>query len=190
MCFNFLDKGEEKKLSDLFKYIDQDHNNVISEVDIENAFKKNNIKYTDEHIKNILYVFDYDQSTLIEYQEFLRVLCDKEDLFKEENLKNVFNAIDTDKNNFINIEDIQKFVPNDEGIKNKIEKEFMEPFGMKNEDKMIYSQFCEIIINNKTYAEVNNFKSRYQKVKIMKEQLENKNEENENEENKNETNGN
>ena len=190
LCFNFLDKGEEKKLSDLFKYIDQDHNNVISEVDIENAFKKNNIKYTDEHIKNILYVFDYDQSTLIEYQEFLRVLCDKEDLFKEENLKNVFNAIDTDKNNFINIEDIQKFVPNDEGIKNKIEKEFMEPFGMKNEDKMIYSQFCEIIINNKTYAEVNNFKSRYQKVKLMKEQLENKNEENENEENKNETNGN
>ena len=85
---------------------------------------------------------------------------------------------------------IQKFVPNDEGIKNKIEKEFMEPFGMKNEDKMIYSQFCEIIINNKTYAEVNNFKSRYQKVKIMKEQLENKNEENENEENKNEINEN
>ena len=180
LCFNFLDKEEEKKLSDLFKYIDQDHNNVISEIDIENAFKKNNIDYTNENIKNILYVFDYDKSTLIEYQEFLRVLCDKEDLYKEENLKSVFNAIDTDKNNFINIEDIQKFVPNDEEIKNKIEKEYMEPFGMKNKDKMIYQQFCDIIINNKTYAEVNDFKSRYQKVKIMKELLENNNNNNEN----------
>ena len=180
LCFNFLDKNEEKKLSDLFKYIDQDHNNIISEIDIENAFKKNNIKYTEEDIKNILYVFDYDQNTLIEYQEFLRVLCDKKDLFKEENMKIVFNAIDTDKNNFINIEDIQKFVPNNEEIKNKIEKEYMEPFGMKNKDKMIYEQFCDIIINNKTYAEVNDFKSRYQKVKIMKELLENNNINNEN----------
>ena len=180
LCFNFLDKNEEKKLSDLFKYIDQDHNNVISEIDIENAFKKNNIKYTEEDIKNILYVFDYDQNTLIEYQEFLRVLCDKKDLFKEENMKNVFNAIDTDKNNFINIEDIQKFVPNNEEIKNKIEKEYMEPFGMKNKDKMIYEQFCDIIINNKTYDEVNNFKSRFKKAKIVKEQFENNNEKNEN----------
>ena len=180
LCFNFLDKNEENKLSDLFKYIDQDHNNIISEIDIENAFKKNNIKYTEEDIKNILYVFDYDKNTLIEYQEFLRVLCDKKDLFKEENMKSVFNTIDTDKNNFINIEDIQKFIPNNEEIKNKIEKEYMEPFGMKNKDKMIYEQFCDIIINNKTYDEVNNFKSRFKKAKIVKEQFENNNENNEN----------
>ena len=171
LCFNFLDKTEEKKLSELFKYIDQDHNNIISQFDIENAFNKNNIEYTDENIKNILNVFDYDQNTLIQYQEFLRVLCDKEDLYKDENMKSVFNAIDNDNNKFINIEDIQKFVPNDEETKKKIEKEFMEPFGMKNNDKMIFDEFCEIITKNKTYEEANKFKSRFKKIQIANEKL-------------------
>ena len=171
LCFNFIDENEERSLSILFKYIDQDHNNVISEDDIKNAFKKNNIVYTDEDIKNILYVFDYDQNNLIQYQEFLRVLCDKEDLFKEENLKRVFDAIDTDNNQYINGKDFQEFIPNDEGTKQKIEKEFMEPFGMKGDDKMIYDQFCEIIKKGKIYSEVNNFISRIKKIKQLKENL-------------------
>ena len=171
LCFHFLDKEEEKKLSDVFKYIDKDHNNYISENDIKNALEQNNIKSNDEQIYNIFYAFDYDHNDSIQYQEFLRVLCDKKDLHKEENMESVFNAIDIDKNQFISIEDIQKFVPNDEEIKNKVKKEFTEPFGMKNNDKMIYDQFCELIRKNKTYAEVDNFKSRAKKAKIMKEKL-------------------
>lgn len=168
LCLNFLDKNEEKKLSEVFKYIDKDNNNSITEDDIKNTFNKNNIEYNEEQIKNILYVFDYNRNNSIQYQEFLRVLCDKKDLYKEENIKSVFNAIDIDKNNYINIEDIQKFVPNDDETKSKIEKEFTKPFGMQNEDKMIYEQFYEIIRENKTYDEVNNnFKNQYKKVKLM-----------------------
>ena len=171
LCFNYIDKKEEKNLSDLFKYIDHDHNNVISEEDIKIAFQKNNINYTDEDIKNILYVFDYDKNNLIQYQEFLRVLCDKEDLFKEENMKSVFNALDTDNNQYINSKDFQEFIPNDEYTRQKIEKEFMEPFGMKGEDKMIYSQFCEVIIKDKIFSEVNDLRSRIKKIKQLKENL-------------------
>ena len=166
LCFNFLDKDEEKKLSNLFRYIDQNHDNVISDEDIIIAFKKNDITYTEEQIKNILNVFDYDQNNLIQYQEFLRVLCNKEKLYNNKNMESVFKAIDTDNNQYINIEDIRRFVPNDEETKNKIEKEFMEPFGMKNEEKMIFSQFCEVIMKNKTYADVNNVKSRIEKAKL------------------------
>ena len=171
LCFHFLDKDEEKKLSDVFKYIDKDHNNYISENDIKIALEQNNIKYNDDQIYNIFFVFDYDRNDSIQYQEFLRVLCNKEDLYKEENMESVFNAIDVDKNQFISIEDIQKFVSNDDEIKIKVEKEFTEPFGMKNKDKMIYDQFCELIRKNKTYAEVDNFKSRAKKAKILKEKL-------------------
>ena len=78
LCYHFLDKNEELKLKEIFNYIDQDHNNIISEEDIKNAFTKNNIKYTDEDINNILNVFDYDNNKLIQYQEFLRVLCNKD----------------------------------------------------------------------------------------------------------------
>ena len=172
LCFNFIDKEEEIKLSQLFHYIDKDHNNILSEQDIKDAFTKNNIKFTEEQIKNILYVFDYDQNNLIQYQEFLRVLCNKEDLFKEQNLKNVFDVIDEDNNNYINADDIIKFVSNEEGIKNKVEKEFMEPFGMKPENKMIFSQFCEIIKNDKLYPTVNSMKNKIKKAMLQKNMLE------------------
>ena len=168
LSFNFINKEEEKKLKFLFNYIDKDHNNVISEEDIKVAFTKNNIKFTEDQIKNILYVFDYDKNNLIQYQEFLRVLCDKEDLFKEENMKSVFNVIDDDKDEYINADDLKKFVPNNEGINNKIEEEFMAPFGMNPTDKMIFTQFCEIIQKDKTYPVVNNFRSRAKKVKQFK----------------------
>lgn len=155
LCFNFIDKSEEKKLSDLFKFIDKDHNNVIKERDIKGAFERNGIEYTQEQISNILNVFEYDHNSFIQYQEFLRALCDKQDLFKEENLKIVFNAIDYDKTNYINSDDIKKFVAHDEENKNIIEKEYMEPFGMKSNDKMNYEQFCEIIREDKLFSEVN-----------------------------------
>ena len=172
LCFNFIDKEEEIKLSQLFHYIDKDHNNILSEQDIKDAFTKNNIKFTEEQIKNILYVFDYDQNNLIQYQEFLRVLCNKEDLFKEQNLKNVFDVIDEDNNNYINADDIIKFVSNEEGIKNKVQKELMEPFGMKPENKMIFSQFCEIIKNDKLYPMVNSMKNKIKKAMLQKNMLE------------------
>ena len=148
LCLHFLDEEEEKKLSDLFEYIDKDRNNVISEKDIKNAFDKNKIIYTDEDIKNILDVFDYDQNNLIQLQEFLRVLCNKKKLFKHENIESVFNTIDIDKNNYINAEDIKKFVAKDEKAKNKVEKEFMEPFGMKPDDKLLYHHFYQVIKND------------------------------------------
>ena len=148
LCLHFLDEEEEKKLSDLFEYIDKDRNNVISEEDIKNAFDKNKIIYTDEDIKNILDVFDYDQNNLIQLQEFLRVLCNKKKLFKHENIESVFNTIDIDKNNYINAEDIKKFVAKDEKAKNKVEKEFMEPFGMKPDDKLLYHNFYQVIKND------------------------------------------
>ena len=171
LSYNFINKEEEKKLEVLFKYIDKDSNNIISEEDIKDAFTKNNIEFTEEQINNILYVFDYDKNNMIQYQEFLRVLCDKEDLFKEENMRSVFNVIDDDKDEYINADDLKKFVPNTEGIKNKIEEEFMAPFGMDPNDKMIFNQFCEIIQKDKTYPEVNKIRSRIEKVKQVKKVL-------------------
>ena len=158
ICLNFLDKEEEAKLIDLFKYIDKDNNNVISEEDIKNAFDKNKIEYEEEDIKNILDVFDYDKNNLIQQQEFLRVLCNKDKLFTTENIESTFKKIDIDNNEYINIEDINKFVAKDEKAKNKVEKEFMEPFGMKPEDKMIFLQFLKVIKDNKLYPEAISFK--------------------------------
>ena len=155
LCYNFIDKGEEKKLTDLFTYIDVDHNGVITIEDLKCAFNNNDIEYTEEQINNVLYVFDYDKNNNIQYQEFLRVLCDKKNLFNEENLRAVFNVIDADKSNTISFEDIEKFVTHDEKAEKIIEKEIMEPLGMRLDDRMSFEKFCEIMREDKAFNEVN-----------------------------------
>ena len=42
---------------------------------------------------------------------------------------------------------------------------------MKENEKMIYDQFCEVIRKNKTYPEVNTFKSKAKKTKMMIDKL-------------------
>ena len=102
-------------------------------------------------------------------------------MFNENNLKATFDAIDTDNNNLIDAKDIQEFIPHDEETMNKIEKEFMEPFGMKADNKIIYTQFREIIIKDKTFDEVNNYKSRIEKIREQKKVFELEQKENEKE---------
>ena len=154
LCYHFIDKDEEKKLSDFFKYIDYDHNNVISIENLKHAFDTNSIEYTEEQMNHILNVFDYDENNKIHYQEFLRILCNKENLLTEENLRMVFNVIDVDKSNYITLEDVEKFVTHDENDQNIIKEKFMKPFGMKSNDKMSYEKFRKIMIEDKAFDEV------------------------------------
>jgi serine/threonine protein kinase len=145
MCLHFLDKDEEKKLNNLFKIIDHDNKNAITEENIKEAFTINKIEFDQEQINNILYVFDYDQNNLIQKLDFLRVLCDKEKLFSKDNLISTFEAIDLEKNGYITIEDFKNFINNDENMKNKIGEEPIEPFGMNPENKMTYIHFFEVM---------------------------------------------
>jgi serine/threonine protein kinase len=154
MCLHFLDKDEEKKLNNLFRYIDRDNKNVITEENIKEVFTINDIKFTQEDINNILNVFDYDQNNLIQNQEFLRVLCNKEKLFVLNNIKSVFEAIDSEKKNYLTIEDFKNFITNDENLKNKIGEEPIEPFGMKPEDKMTLIHLKEIMTKNKFFPDI------------------------------------
>ena len=147
LCLNYIDEEEKNKLKDLFDYIDEENQNLISEENIKNALNKNNIIYSEEDIINILYVFDYDENNLITYEEFLNILCDK----KTEHLINIFNDIDIGNKDYININDIKNFIAKNENFINKVKNDTKEPFGMKPDDKMNYIQFCNVIIENKPY---------------------------------------
>ena len=157
MCLHFLDKDEEKKLNSLFRYIDRENKNLITEENIKEVFTINEIKFTQENINNILYVFDYDQNKLIQNQEFLRVLCDKKKLYDLNNMKSTFEAIDSDKKNYITIEDFKNFITNDENLKNKIGEETEEPFGMNPGDKMTLIHLNEVMTKNKLFSEISLF---------------------------------
>ena len=157
MCLHFLDKDEEKKLNSLFRYIDRENKNSITEENIKEVFTINEIKFTQEDINNILNVFDYDQNNLIQNQEFLRVLCDKKKLYDLNNMKSTFEAIDSDKKNYITVEDFKNFITSDENLKNKIGEEAIEPFGMNPGDKMTLIHLNEVMTKNKLFSEISLF---------------------------------
>lgn len=166
MCMNFLDKEEEQKINKLFKYLDHDNKNAITEENIKEVFTINEIEFTQENINKILYVFDYDENKLIQYQEFLIVLCDKKKLFNTDNLTKVFNIIDVNKNNtYITDEELKNFANNDENLKKIIGEEPVEPFGLKPENQMNLIQFFLGMKENKNYPEILGKKKTGRKLK-------------------------
>lgn len=152
LSYNYLDHDEADKLNYIFDYIDKDKDNKITEEDLIIAFNNKGIKYTKEQLDSVLYVFDYDKNNNIQRQEFIRHLCDKDELFNDYNMQRFFNAIDYNKNNYIDEQDIISFIEKDERITTHvIEKEFMEQFGMKINDKITYEEFCEAIRKNQIF---------------------------------------
>ena len=149
LCFNFINKDEEKKLREVFRYLDRRDKNRIHLEDFEQCFKEKNIDISKDEIKNILNVLDSDGNNSIEYQEFLRAMCDKNELFSDKNLKSAFNNIDLGKKGFIDSNDIKQFVFGNKKVNDVTFKDCLKQIGMKTKTKMNFKKFSEIIKNNK-----------------------------------------
>ena len=151
LCFNFIEKDEEKKLTQVFRLFDHNKKNRLSKKDFKETFKASGVSYTDEQIDNLFHNLDSDGNNSIEYQEFLRGMCDKNCLYSDNNLENVFYSIDLDKKGFINADDIKKFVYKNEKLDEKMFLKYLRQIGMDLTSKMNFSQFVDIIRNQKLF---------------------------------------
>lgn len=150
LCLNFINKSEEKKLLNLFRIIDRENKNTLNKKDLENIFKENNVDYNEDVINHIIDILDNDKNDKIEYQEFLRAMCNKENLYSDNNLRSTFAFIDNENKGFINAEDISKFIFKDNKMHSNEVEEYIKSFGMSMNDKMNLEQFC-YAIKNKRY---------------------------------------
>jgi Ca2+-binding EF-hand superfamily protein len=149
LCYNFIDKEEEKNLRKLFRYFDRNEKNRLVENDFRYAFDANNIEYNDEDIKRIMEILDSDGNNSIEYQEFLRGICDKEALHSDENLKSVFEAIDEDRKEYINVQDIKNFIFKKKEIEDNKFLDYLNRIGMNLSSQLKYDEFVDIIRGKK-----------------------------------------
>ena len=149
LCYNFIDKEEEKNLRKLFRYFDRNEKNRLVENDFRYAFEANNIEYSDEDIKRIMEILDSDGNNSIEYQEFLRGICDKEALHSDENLKSVFEAIDEDRKEYINVQDIKNFIFKKKEIEDNKFLDYLNRIGMNLSSQLKYDEFVDIIRGKK-----------------------------------------
>ena len=165
LCFNFIDIEEEKKLSELFRFLDQKNRNKLEYEDFRRGFIEANIIVSHDDLKKFMKLLDTDGSKLIEYQEFLRALCDKDMLFKDENLKAVFNVIDKDKKGYINLKDIKNFIIGikDDNFKESDLEKLGEKLKVSNDSEITFEKFCDFIRNFKVKKEKTLRKSLFHK---------------------------
>ena len=165
LCFNFIDKEEEKKLNELFRFLDQKNRNKLEYEDFRRGFIEANIIVSHDDLKKFMKLLDTDGSKLIEYQEFLRALCDKDMLFKDENLKAVFNVIDKDKKGYINLKDIKNFIIGikDDNFKESDLEKLGEKLKVSNDSEITFEKFCDFIRNFKVKKEKTLRKSLFHK---------------------------
>ena len=149
LCYNFINKEEEKNLRKLFRYFDRNEQNRLVREDFANAFKDNNIEYTEDDINRIMEALDSDGNNSIEYQEFLRGMCDKDSLHSEENLKSVFETIDEDSKGYINVQDVKNFIFKKKEIEDKLFEDYLKNIGMNMDSKLKYDDFVDIIRERK-----------------------------------------
>ena len=154
ICNNFLSIDEEKKLRPVFRYIDKGGKNSFGKEELNKCLKEIHIDLSEEGLDNIFKIIDSNQNNKIEYQEFLRVTCDKNSLLTDENLRNSFSALsEGEGKEFINANNIKKFIFHDVDIQDDMLNEYLEQFGMKKDEKMNFEQFCDILRNNKKLNE-------------------------------------
>lgn len=147
---NFVLTDEETKIRELFRYMDEGNKNLVSKDDVKRTLKEINITLSDEEIDKIFNYLDSNGSGYLEYQEFIRAVCDKESLLSENNVKGVFLTISGGKDE-ITQSDIKKFIFHDSKINDTILKEYFEQFGMKEEDKINFNDFYDMIKNGTLY---------------------------------------
>ena len=154
ICNNFLSIDEEKKLRPVFRYIDKEGKNTFVKEELNKCLKEIHIDLSEEGLDEIFKIIDSNKNNKIEYQEFLRVACDKNTLLSDENLRNSFLALNEgEEKEFIDANIIKKFIFHDAEIQDDILNEYLEQFGLKKDEKMNFEQFCDILRNNKKLNE-------------------------------------
>ena len=119
--------------------------------DFTKCFEENGINATDEQIQNIFDALDSDGNNSIEYQEFLRALCNKETLYSDKNLKAVYNSMDTDKKGYVDMDDVKKFIFQNKQVEEEKFINYLNKIGMDLKTKFEFNQFVDIIRNQKIF---------------------------------------
>ena len=147
LCVNFLPPEEENTLKTVFRYMDKEGKSVITKDAMKQTLEEINESISDKELQKIFDNIDENGSGVIEYQEFIRNVCDIKSLMNESNLKNVFHSICGDKD-IMTGEDIKKFVFHDVAVPQQTLKEYFDQIGMNITDNISFDEFSDMIKDN------------------------------------------
>lgn len=149
ISLNFIDKDEEKRIKDLFRFINKQHTSFrISKEDFVKCLKENKVVLDEEEAETLFDSIDSDKNGSIEYQELICALSDKNRLLKEVNLREAFNFFDTDKSQAITWDEINSVIFAGKDVGDGLMNDFLKQIGKSKNDEINFEEFCWIMNNN------------------------------------------
>ena len=142
------------RIKRVFAYIDLNVDGKISRDELYRAYLEVGIDVGKETVNEIVKCVDFDEDGFIEYEEFVRVLVPREELFKEVYLKEAFDMLDLEGRGKVSIEDVVEVLgvkKDGEHKRNKIYMELVEEMkelGFENSE-MTFNEFKAMFLNDK-----------------------------------------
>jgi calcium-dependent protein kinase len=109
---NFFDIKEEKmKLLEAFKEFDKDHDGQISKEELILAYRKFSHNFPlDEQASEVLQKLDFNNSSAIDFSEFLVANVNYLHTLNKQRLRQIFDIIDRDGSGFLTIQELKAFL--------------------------------------------------------------------------------
>ena len=102
--------NETEKLSQMFRYLDVNHDGLLSKEEIKQGSLKlfgSRVKNVDAEIDKIIAEADLDGSGELSYNEFILAAIGRKKVLEREKLEEVFKSMDIDGNGFIDKEELR-----------------------------------------------------------------------------------
>jgi len=149
LSYNFADKEELKKLRNIFFKIDLNLDGKLSKEELFIAYREAGINISKEELEKIIKSIDFDGNGYIEYEEFIRVTLNKEQLFSDVNLKTAFDMFDEDKNGTISLKEILKVIVADKDIDKTVIDQLKAEILKDGDENINFKHFKDIMLGLK-----------------------------------------
>jgi len=143
-------------LSDLrkiFKEFDLNGDGQLSYDELKKGFRLyiKNEEIADKDFDNLISKIDLDKNNYINYEEFLMITCNLDNILTEKNLKYAFDFFDKDKSGSISPEEIKEILfinpdPNNPLKENEILNEIVKEIDTNGDGLISYEEFKCLMI--------------------------------------------
>jgi calcium-dependent protein kinase len=145
LIHNLSTNSTVRQLRDIFKSLDKTGKGKLSYDVMKNAWKDCfKSGYSEAEFEQVFHCMENKQTHEIQYEDFLKLTVDMENLLSEKNLKQAFDFFDHEHDGYIGIKDVQHLLGVCDNM-GETAAEIIKDFDKTGEDRITFEQFKSIL---------------------------------------------